>query len=149
MLKSAAFRHKKNNIHLHTDLNQEKLGQSLLLYQSKCRINSFISGARAPRVLVALPPSTSGHHSPEGFRTGLGACWVGMSFQEIRLNNSNTNLHTYTPGYLPPLLPREGKKGICINPHRWRYTETWDDQATDVTPALLSLHKLPAAGIWH
>lgn len=65
-------------------------------------------GARAPRVLVALPPSTGGwecHHCTEGFRTRWEACWTGTSLQEICPNNSNTNPHTYTPRDLIPLCP--------------------------------------------
>ena len=98
---------------------------------------------------MALPPSTGRwecHHSTEGFRTRLGAHWASMSLQEIHLNNSHTNPHVYTQGSLIPLLSREGKKGICINPRRWRYTETWDGQATDVTHCSTQFAQPPRSG---
>jgi len=120
MLKSAALmEEKKKNKkkttkkiplpHRPTDLNQEKLGQSLLFYQSKCRINSFILGARALRLLVALPPSTGDwecHHSTEGFRTRPGARRTSTSMSK-HVTRGQASSHRFTL-YLSLTIHRRG-----------------------------------------
>lgn len=123
--------HKKKKNHLHIDLNQEKLGQSLLIIPKQMQKHSFTLAVRALRVLVASPPSTDGwecHCSTGGFRTRLGLARLACHFRR-----SAWTTHMCAHRYLIPLLSGESKKGICVHSCRWSCTEARDDEGPDAT----------------